>query len=171
MADNSTILGGIKIYTDGACSGNPGPGGWAAVLIAGERTKEISGGFARTTNGRMELTAVINALAALKCPCGVHVYTDAAYVVNAINKGWLANWQANGWRKSNKATVHNVDLWQRLVALLQKHEVTFVWVKGHADNQYNNRCDKLAVEAAHRDKLPIDTGFEATVYNNAEGNV
>lgn len=135
----------VIIYTDGACSGNPGPGGWAAVLSASGVSKEISGGEALTTNNRMELTAVIKALEALKRPCDVKVYSDSAYIVNAFGQDWISGWIRNGWRNSAKAEVANKDLWQRLVELTKIHQVEFIKVKGHADNELNNRCDKLAV--------------------------
>ena len=134
----------VKIYTDGACSVNPGTGGWAAVLMHGEKTREISGGETETTNNRMELLAAIEGLAALKKPCEVTLYSDSAYMVNAFEKGWLDSWRKNGWRKANGDDVKNVDLWERLTELTQIHRTAFVWVKGHSDNEWNNRCDKLA---------------------------
>ena len=134
----------VTIYTDGACSGNPGPGGWGAVLLFGEAKKELSGGEKSTTNNRMELTAVIAALSALKRPCQVKLYSDSQYIVNAVNEGWLASWIRRGWRRK-EGEVKNPELWKRLVPLLETHEVEFVWVKGHAENAYNNRCDELAV--------------------------
>ena len=133
----------VSIYTDGACSGNPGPGGWGAILIYNGIEKEISGGEADTTNNRMELTAVIRALSLLKEPCAVTVTTDSQYISRAINEGWLKKWKAAGFTK--KGGLKNAELWRELDALLQKHDVKFVWVKGHADNEYNNRCDKMAV--------------------------
>ena len=138
----------VELYTDGACSGNPGPGGWGAILKYGEAVKELSGGEADTTNNRMELTAVISGLRALKEPCEVTVYSDSQYVVNGINKGWAAGWRANGWKKSDKKNALNPDLWDALLNLCETHRAGFIWVKGHADNEYNNRCDKLAVAAA-----------------------
>ena len=135
----------VVIYTDGACSGNPGPGGWGAILMAGGKSKELSGGEAHTTNNRMELMAVIKALEALNRPCHADIYSDSAYVVNAFNQNWIANWQRNNWRNSAKAEVANVDLWKMLLSLTSAHEVVFHKVKGHADNEYNNRCDQLAV--------------------------
>ena len=135
----------VVIYTDGACSGNPGPGGWGAILMAGGKSKELSGGEAHTTNNRMELMAVIKALEALNRPCHADIYSDSAYVVNAFNQNWIANWQRNNWRNSAKAEVANVDLWKTLLNLTSVHEVVFHKVKGHADNEYNNRCDQLAV--------------------------
>ena len=141
----------VTIYTDGACSGNPGPGGWAAVLIYGSAVKELSGGEPETTNNRMELSSVISALEALREPCEVTLYTDSQYVSNAVNLGWLDSWQRVGWKRKG-GEVKNPDLWQRLVPLLERHNVTFVWVKGHAENEYNNRCDELAVEQSKKYK-------------------
>ena len=138
----------VEIFTDGACSGNPGKGGWGAVLVYGTVEKELSGGEPNTTNNRMELSAVIAALSALKEPCEVTLTTDSQYVVNAIEKGWLANWQRNNWRKSDKGEVLNVDLWRELLTLLNTHKVNFVWVKGHNGHPYNERCDKLATAFA-----------------------
>ena len=134
----------VEIYTDGACSGNPGPGGWAAILMHGDAAKELSGGEPATTNNRMELFSVITALSALKMPCRVKLYTDSQYVSNAISLGWLDSWQKMGWKRKG-GELKNIDLWQDLVPLLEKHDVTFIWVKGHADNPHNNRCDELAV--------------------------
>ena len=135
----------ITIYTDGACSGNPGPGGWGAILEWRGHQKELSGGEAQTTNNRMELTAVLTALAILKEPCIVELYSDSKYVVDAIEKGWLYGWQKKGWIKADKKPVLNVDLWQQLLPLLARHDVRLHWVKGHAENEKNNRCDQLAV--------------------------
>ena len=143
MAD--TKLTKVVIYTDGACSGNPGPGGWAAILMAGGATKELCGGEESTTNNRMELLAVINGLKALKRPCEVDLYSDSAYVINAFLQNWIGKWVKNGWRNSAKAEVANVDLWKELYALSSVHKINFIKVKGHADNEYNNRCDELAV--------------------------
>lgn len=134
----------VTIYTDGACSGNPGAGGWGAVLLHNDKRKEISGYEAETTNNRMELTAVIKALLMLKAKCTVELYSDSAYVVNAITNGWLANWKNNGWIGSDKKQVKNIELWQKLDELLSYHTVHFNKVKGHADNELNNRCDALA---------------------------
>ncbi|MDR2599756.1 MAG: ribonuclease HI [Oscillospiraceae bacterium] len=139
----------VTIYTDGACSGNPGPGGWGAILMYNKMRKELSGGEKSTTNNRMELTSVIMALKALKEPCEVSLYTDSQYVSNSINKGWLESWQKKDWKKKG-GEIKNLDLWIKLVPLLEAHKVTFNWVKGHSDNVYNNRCDELAV--AERDK-------------------
>jgi len=133
----------IEIYTDGACSFNPGPGGWGAILIYNGVEKKISGGEQNTTNNRMELLAVINALLCLKEKCSVKIYSDSAYVVNAYLQKWVDNWKANGWKKQNKQ-VKNVELWQQLDNLVQSHQVEFIKVKGHSDNAYNNECDKMA---------------------------
>lgn len=138
----------VTLYTDGACSGNPGPGGWAALLMVDKYKKELSGGEAVTTNNRMELLAVINGLKALSRPCEVDVYSDSAYVVNAFLQNWIVSWQRNGWRNSAKAEVANKDLWQELLKLTDVHKVKFIKVKGHADNEFNNRCDELAVKAS-----------------------
>ena len=142
----------VTIYTDGACSGNPGPGGWAAILKAGEHKKEISGGEKSTTNNRMELTGVISALELLKRPCRVTLFTDSRYIEQAINEGWLRSWKAKGWKRKG-GELKNIELWQRLDELLSIHSVTFRWVKGHAENEYNNRCDCLAV--SERDKFAV----------------
>ncbi len=135
----------VTIYTDGACSGNPGPGGWGAILIYGRHKRELSGGEAQTTNNRMELTAVISALELLKEPCAVELYSDSKYVIDALEKGWAASWQAHGWRKGDKKPALNPDLWERLLELCRTHQVNTHWVKGHAENEFNNRCDELAV--------------------------
>ena len=134
----------VTLYTDGACSGNPGAGGWGCVLLFGESRLELSDGEAETTNNRMELTAVIRGLERLKYPCAVDVYSDSAYVVNAFTQGWLTGWERMNWRKADKKPVLNADLWQKLLELTRVHEVTFHKVKGHADNELNNRCDELA---------------------------
>ncbi|MBQ6921713.1 MAG: ribonuclease HI [Clostridia bacterium] len=136
----------VEIYTDGACSGNPGSGGYCAILIFNGIEKIISGGESETTNNRMELLAVIEGLKALKEPCNVTLYSDSQYVVNAINQKWIDGWQVNGWRNSAKDAVKNVELWKSLLKLLAIHKVEFVKVKGHSDNEYNNRCDKIARE-------------------------
>lgn len=138
----------VLLYTDGACSGNPGPGGWAAMLKFGEHTKEISGSMPQTTNNRMELFAVISGLGALKERCRVIVHSDSTYVVDAFNKGWVEKWQQNGWKKADKKDVENQDLWRLLLLTMRKHEVSFVKVPGHADHPENNRCDQLAQEEA-----------------------
>ncbi|ABL64637.1 ribonuclease HI [Chlorobium phaeobacteroides] len=137
----------IIVYTDGACSGNPGKGGWGALLMYGASTREISGYSPATTNNRMELSAAIEALETLKEPCIVHLYSDSSYLVNAINEGWLKRWTANNWKTAAKKSVENIDLWQKILTLIKLHDVTFHKVKGHSDNPYNNRCDELARQA------------------------
>ncbi|MDE6660032.1 MAG: ribonuclease HI [Eubacterium sp.] len=135
----------VDIYTDGACSGNPGKGGWGAVLVYGNKEKEISGANADTTNNRMELTAVIEALKILKEPCNVTLTTDSKYVCDAINQEWVYSWKKNNWKKADKKPALNIDLWEKLLELLEIHNVTFVWVRGHNGHPYNERCDTLAV--------------------------
>ena len=135
----------VTIYTDGACSGNPGPGGWGAILEWNGVEKELSGGENPTTNNRMELLAVISALEKLNQSCIVELYSDSKYVIDSLTKGWLDSWIKNGWRKADKKPVLNIDLWERLLPLLDKHEVHYHWVKGHAENEKNNRCDQMAV--------------------------
>lgn len=137
----------VTIYTDGACSGNPGPGGWGAILMYKETKKEISGGQKSTTNNVMELTAVIEALKLLKYTCKVNLYSDSAYVVNAFLQKWIINWQKNNWKTADKKDVKNKELWQELLDLTNTHSVKFIKVKGHADNEFNNRCDELARNA------------------------
>jgi len=136
----------VTIYTDGACSGNPGVGGWGAILKYGEHEKEISGVEENTTNNRMELLAAIKALQCLKEPCEVDLYSDSAYLVNGFTKGWVSNWEANGWINSQKEEVKNIELWKQLNELIKIHKVNWIKVKGHSDNEYNNRCDKLATD-------------------------
>ena len=135
----------VILYTDGACSGNPGPGGWGAILLFGEHKRELSGGQRNTTNNRMELTAVIKGLEALKEPCVVELYSDSKYVIDALEKGWAKGWKARGWVKADKKPALNPDLWERLLELCGIHTVKLHWVKGHAENPYNNRCDQMAV--------------------------
>jgi ribonuclease HI len=147
----------ITIYTDGACSGNPGPGGYGVILFdESGRRKELSQGYKKTTNNRMELTGVIVALESLKMSCTVKLYTDSQYIVNAINDNWLKNWVARGWRKADKKPVLNIDLWKRLLPLLETHSVTFNWTRGHAGDVNNERCDELAVAAIRSDELLDD---------------
>ena len=134
----------VIICTDGACSGNPGPGGWGAILMYKDAKKEISGGMKNTTNNILESTAVVEALKCLKVESDVQVYSDSAYTVNAFKQGWIYNWMKNGWRTANKEPVKNKELWQELYALTKKHKVEFIKVKGHADNEFNNRCDEMA---------------------------
>ena len=138
----------VTLYTDGACSGNPGPGGWGAILVCGEHKKELSGGEPSTTNNRMELLAAIYALEQLKYPCAVTLTTDSKYLCDAITKGWATQWKRNGWRRSNKEPAANPDLWERLLSLLSIHKVEFVWVKGHNGHPFNERCDEMATQAA-----------------------
>ena len=141
----------VIIYTDGACSGNPGPGGWGAILRYGSVLKELSGGERETTNNKMELTAVISALSALKEPCSVRLYTDSQYIVNAVNEGWLDSWIKKGWKRKG-GELKNPELWKTLAELISVHDVEFIWVKGHAENEYNNRCDELAVAESRKFK-------------------
>ena len=140
----------VTVYTDGSCSGNPGPGGWSAILVYNGVEKEISGGEKETTNNRMELTAVVTALETLKESCKVEIVSDSKYVVDAINKGWLDSWQLKSWKKSDGKPVLNVELWKRLLPQLERHTVSFSWVKGHDGHGYNERCDSLAVEQSHK---------------------
>lgn len=140
----------VTIYTDGACSGNPGPGGWGAILFYGEHRKEMSGGEKVTTNNRMELQAVIEALRSLKEACEVKLYSDSAYVVNCFKQGWMRNWLRNGWKNSKGQPVENQELWKQLNELMEKHRVEYIKVKGHSDNEFNNRCDELARAAIKR---------------------
>ena len=140
----------VTLYTDGACSGNPGPGGWAAILRYKDIERVLSGGEARTTNNRMELTAVIQGLEALKEPCAVELWSDSKYVIDALDKGWARAWQKKGWIKADKKPALNVDLWEKLLALADTHQLNCHWVKGHDENEFNNRCDALAV--AEREK-------------------
>lgn len=149
---NRTYMKTVTIYTDGACSGNPGPGGWGAILMYGPHKREISGGEANTTNNRMELTAVISALELLKEPCQVELWSDSKYVIDALEKGWAKGWRARGWVKSDKKPALNPDLWERLLDLCDTHTVRTHWVKGHAENPYNNRCDEMAVAESQKYK-------------------
>ena len=149
----------VTVFTDGACSGNPGAGGYAAILQYGEHRRELSGGFRRTTNNRMELTAAIRALEALKQPCAVTLMSDSAYVVNGITKNWARGWRAKGWRRAGKV-VPNWDLWRQLLDLCDQHRVELRWVEGHAGHSENEACDRLAVAAASSPDLPIDPGYE-----------
>ena len=148
----------VDIYTDGACSGNPGPGGYGVVLLHGPHRREISAGYARTTNNRMEVLAAVVALEALKEPCTVSLYSDSRYLVDAIEKGWVDRWRANNWMRNKKEAAVNVDLWERLLPLLARHRVRFIWVRGHSDNVENNRCDALARAAIEADLL-VDEGY------------
>ena len=151
----------VDIYTDGACSGNPGSGGYGVVMLYNGARKELSAAYRLTTNNRMEVLAVIKALEALKEKCIVNLYSDSKYVVDAISKGWARKWKANGWKKADKSRAQNVDLWERLLALLDMHEVKFIWVKGHADNIENERCDLLARTAIESGILMEDKNYGA----------
>jgi ribonuclease HI len=155
-----TELPTVTVYTDGSALGNPGPGGWGAILEHPKKDKELSGGFARTTNNRMELLAAIKALEALTTKASVDLYTDSKYLCDAVNKNWIRGWVKNGWKTSAKKPVKNQDLWTRLIPLLARHEVRFHWVKGHNGHQENERCDVLAKEAASGVDLPVDEGYK-----------
>ncbi len=153
----------VTIHTDGACIGNPGRGGYGVVLQFGEQRKELSGGYRLTTNNRMELMGPIKALQTLKQSYVVILYSDSRYVVDAIEKGWVERWRAKGWMRNKKDRAVNPDLWERLLDLCSEHEVEFRWVRGHAGNRYNERCDRLATQAARQKNLPIDEGYESPV--------
>ena len=140
----------VSIWTDGACSGNPGPGGWAAILRCGDAEKVLSGGDAVTTNNRMELTAVIRALEALKEPCAVTLYSDSRYVVDAMTRGWAESWRRRGWMRTKTEPAKNPELWERLLALCERQQVEWIWVRGHAENELNRRCDALAVKESRK---------------------
>lgn len=150
----------VIIYTDGACLGNPGPGGYGVVLIYGRHRKELSGGFRLTTNNRMELSAAIAGLKVLKSPCIVTLHTDSQYLVNAMTRGWALKWRGQGWMRTKKDRAQNPDLWEQMLTLCSRHDVTFKWVRGHAGDAENERCDTLAASAARRDDLPPDEGYE-----------
>ncbi len=156
----------VTIYTDGACHGNPGPGGYAAILIHGENRKELSGGFNKTTNNRMELMAAIKGLAALKKASQVTLYSDSQYLVQSMTQGWVEKWQANGWKRNKKDPALNVDLWKRILILCYKHAVEFKWTKGHAGHPENERCDFLANEAAEQPDLPEDKIYSGSVQSD-----
>ena len=150
----------VTIYTDGACTGNPGPGGYGVVLIYGEHRRELGGGYRRTTNNRMELMGAIKGLEVLNQSCRVTLHSDSQYVVEGIEKGWAKRWRGNGWMRNKREQALNPDLWGRLLDLCDKHEAEFRWVRGHSGDPENERCDQLAVQAAHREDLPMDDGFE-----------
>ncbi len=150
----------VTIYTDGACSGNPGPGAYGAILQSGKHNREIAQGYRRTTNNRMELMAVLAALKILTRPCTVTLYSDSRYVVDGIEKGWAKSWKARGWKKADKQPALNADLWSMILEQLARHQVKLVWVKGHASNPGNNRCDELAVAASKSGNLLVDNGYE-----------
>jgi len=151
----------VEIYTDGGCLGNPGRGGYGAILVCGEHRRELSGGYQHTTNNRMELMACIVGMEALKRQCTVTVYSDSKYLVDGVSKGWAAKWKRNNWKKSGGDRAENVDLWERLLAVIGKHQVNFVWVKGHDGHQENERCDQLANGAANGSGLLEDAGYAA----------
>jgi len=156
---NETIKN-VAMYTDGACLGNPGPGGYGVILKYNQTEKELSAGYRLTTNNRMELMAAIQGLAALKTKCAVTLYSDSQYIVDAVNKGWARSWKAKGWMRNKKDAASNPDLWDALLTLVDKHSVTFVWVRGHAGHPENERCDELAVNAAKYSKLLVDEKYE-----------
>ena len=157
----------VVIYTDGSCRGNPGPGGYGVVLLFNEHRRELSGGFSLTTNNRMEIMAAIEGLRALTSKCSVTLYSDSKYVVDAIEKGWATKWRANNWKRNKKEKALNPDLWGELLDLCGEHEVTFEWVRGHSGNTENERCDRLAVQAATGDNLPADEGYGAAGQANS----
>jgi len=150
----------VVIYTDGACEGNPGPGGYGVVIIHAGHREELSGGFRLTTNNRMEIFAAIKGLEALNEPCQVTLYSDSEYLVNAMTQGWALRWRANHWKRNKREKALNVDLWEQLLALCERHQVEFVWVKGHAGLRENERCDQLSMEALKQKNLPTDDGYE-----------
>lgn len=150
----------VVIYTDGACIGNPGPGGYGVVLLYGHHRKELSGGFRLTTSNRMEITAAIVGLQTLKHPCAVTIYTDSRYLVDSMMLGWVQRWKAKAWMRTKKDRAVNADLWEQLLVLCANHQVQFEWVRGHAGNVENEFCDRLSVQAAQRGDLPIDSGYE-----------
>ena len=160
----------VTLYTDGGALGNPGPGGYGAVLIYRGHRKELSGGFRLTTNNRMEIMAAIAGLRALKGRCTVAVYTDSQYLANAVTRGWAKRWRANGWRRNKTDRALNPDLWQKLLDLCDRHAVTFSWVRGHAGTAENERCDRLSREAASKPDLPPDSGYETTLASPRGGN-
>ncbi|MEJ2704266.1 MAG: ribonuclease HI [Sedimentisphaerales bacterium] len=160
MTSKEKPLKDVTIYTDGGCDPNPGAGGYGVILISGKARKELSGGFRQTTNNRMEIFAAIAGLETLKFPCKVTLYSDSQYLVNAMTKGWVKRWKVNGWRRNKTDKALNIDLWKRLLALCERHQVRFEWVKGHAGHQLNERCDELAMTALKRPNLSIDDGYE-----------
>lgn len=161
MNDSGNKLKEVIIYSDGACSGNPGPGGYGTVLIYNKHRRELSGGYKDTTNNRMEIMAIIKGLEVLNTRCRVTIYSDSRYVVDAIEKGWVDKWRSNDWMRNKKEKALNVDLWKRLIVLLEQHNVTFKWVKGHSDNEENQRCDLLAVTATKQTDLLVDIREDA----------
>jgi ribonuclease HI len=159
----------VTIYTDGGCEPNPGPGGYGVVLLFGEARKELSGGYRLTTNNRMEIIAAIRGLEALKEPCRVRLYSDSEYLVKAMTLGWVRRWKANGWKRNRKEHALNVDLWERMLELTATHDVEFVWVKGHAGDPYNERCDQLSYAALKKKNLPVDEGYENRLEDTVMG--
>jgi ribonuclease HI len=160
LNNSNNRLKEVIIFSDGACSGNPGPGGYGTVLIYNAHRRELSGGYIDTTNNRMEIMGIIKGLEVLNTRCKVTIYSDSRYVVDAIEKGWVNKWQSNGWMRNKKEKALNVDLWKKLLILLEQHDVIFKWVKGHADNVENQRCDQLAVSAAKQSSLAEDVRVE-----------
>ncbi|MBT3379133.1 MAG: ribonuclease HI [Lentisphaerae bacterium] len=163
---NAPII--VDIYTDGACKGNPGPGGYGAILSCGEHRKELQGGRRKTTNNRMELLACVEALRTLNTACSVTIYSDSKYIVNAFSKGWAQRWRRNGWKRNKHDKAENADLWDEFLALSDQHHVTFEWVRGHSGHPENERCDELATGAAARSHLPPDTAYEAQVERSTD---
>jgi len=153
----------VEIYTDGGCEPNPGPGGFGVVLLSGKHRKELSGGFRLTTNNRMEIYAAIRGLEALSEPCRVTLYSDSEYLVNAMSLGWVQRWKANHWKRNKREKALNIDLWEKLMALCERHQVDFVWVKAHAGLRENERCDQLSIAVLRRVDLPIDEGYEESL--------
>jgi ribonuclease HI len=157
---SNLVVPHVEIYTDGGCEPNPGPGGYGVVLLHPRKRREISGGFRRTTNNRMEIYAAIAGLEILKEPCKVTLYSDSQYLVNAITQGWVETWKKKNWWRKQTERVPNFDLWEKLLALCEKHQVEFRWIKGHAGNRENERCDQLSMEALRKPDLPVDEGYE-----------
>jgi len=157
----------VTIYTDGACLGNPGPGGYGVILLYQGNRRELSGGYRKTTNNRMEITAAIVGLEALKEKCSVTLYSDSEYLVKAMSKGWVQRWRTNGWKRNKREQVLNPDLWKRLLQLFEYHDVEFSWVKGHAGSLENIRCDELAMQAAKQLNLPVDEGYMKKLHGKA----
>lgn len=172
MPDRTVHMKEVQLYTDGACSGNPGPGGYGTVLIHGEHRRQLSAGFARTTNNRMEILAVLAGLEALKFPCAVHIVSDSKYVVDSMTRNWPSKWKARAWKKVSGGIVENIDLWECMLEQSQRHELTFEWVKGHAGHAENETCDQLAVAASKGSALQPDVGYEqAQARKNAQGEL
>lgn len=171
LTEQSSERKKVVIYTDGACTGNPGPGGYGTVLLYGEKRRELSAGYRRTTNNRMEIMAVIAGLEVLRYPCDVTIYTDSQYVCNSIMQGWAVRWRANGWMRNKKEKAVNIDLWIRLLNLCAIHKIQVEWVKGHAGNPENERCDQLSVQAAKGKDLPVDEGYETSTDTSADSGL